>query len=640
MTSNLLFGRSILFFNYYSNWVTAVFLTFLICGCLPKEKKKTNSESKRVTLLSPESQQKFINPLPIPQRIHTKRGSHYQIPIKEAFFWLGLKSKSGDSLKTKMWGFEYEGKVYSPGPTFLAQTDEPITVQWNNQLPPHPHILPVDYSIHTPHLKDSNSLPIVIHLHGGHTESESDGYPEAWYTQNYQELGPDYVKKNYYYDNSQEATTLWYHDHTIGMTRLNVYAGLYGFYLISDPNEKRLQEENVLPPDSLTLEIVFNDANFTEKGELYYPGRHGQPIDPIIKKKIEENWPDPTHFDEFFGEFIMANNMCWPKLEVKPCIYRFRILNGSSSRTFVLEFENQMQFYQIGSDGGFLEKPVSLTLLVLAPAERADLLVDFSKFKGKNIILKNLGPELPFRGYVNPKDPKNSTKLIYNKGGNQKITDGFGGFASIADPNSTGLVMRFDVENNKNTQRINFNSSISLRSSFPTLEPHKAIKTRKLILFNLKDDLGRTLTLLGTLDKGSLFFMDSVTEIIEKNTIEIWEIYNTTNSAHPIHLHQVQFQVLNRQLYEGDLVFHDQKLMDTDRTFKGAHLKFKTFKGEPILPQAIEKGLKDTALSLAGQVTRLIAYFDRSGKYVWHCHIITHEDYDMMRPFIVVEKTH
>ncbi|MTI32935.1 multicopper oxidase family protein [Xanthovirga aplysinae] len=616
-------------------------MSFLL-NCSPYKEVEEKNTKEKITLLDAHTQEKFVNPLPIPQRISTQRGAHYKIPIKEGLFWLGLRNKNGDSLKTKMWGFEYNGSIHSPGPTFLTMKDHPINIKWSNQLTFKPHFLPVDYSLHTPKLKDSTSLPIVIHLHGGHTEAESDGYPESWYTQNYREVGPTFIKKDYSYDNSQEATTLWYHDHTVGMTRLNVYAGLYGFYLISDENEKKLLEEKIIPPESKTTEIIINDANFTEKGELYYPGRHGQPLNPYMTTEIKENWPDPTHFAAFFGTFIMANNMCWPKMEVEPAMYRFRLLNGSTSRTYILEFENQMPIYQIGSDGGFLNNPLKLKQLILVPAERADIIIDFSTHEGEKIILKNLGPDLHFRGFVDPKDPKNSTKLIYNKDENRRITDGFGGFAPIADPKSTGLVMRFDVteqaDSPDKTEKINFNSNTKLRPTLELLDPKQAVKTRKLVLFKLADDLGRTLAMLGTLKDGSLFFKDSITEVIEKNTIEIWEIYNTTISSHPVHLHQIQFQILDRQVFEVDLTFHDQKLLYTDRTFKGAILNFKKFVDKPILPQANEKGRKDTALVFSGQLIRLIVRFDLPGKYVWHCHILAHEDYDMMRPLMVVEK--
>ncbi len=160
---------------------------------------------------------------------------------------------------------------------------------------------------------------------------------------------------------------------------------------------------------------------------------------------------------------------------------------------------------------------------------------------------------------------------------------------------------------------------------------------RKLSLFRLDDPDGRTVVLLGTLDGGSLFYADPVTEVIENNTTEIWEIYNATASAHPIHIHLVQFELLDRQPYDGEVLVKRQQFMHTDKIFDGAKLKLNGLTGKPIAPEPNEQGLKDTVLALSGQVTRVIAHFDRAGQYVWHCHIITHEDYDMMRPLVVVD---
>ncbi len=592
--------------------------------------------ARRVTLLDPSSQEKFVNPLPLPKRLYMEEGDSLVLPIVETEQWVGLKDPNGNQLTTTFYGFEYEDGTGSPGPTIVTRQNQNISVEFQNQLPNNkPPIFPVDTSLHVPHIDNfDQEKPVVIHLHGGHTEPDSDGNPLAWYTQNYQSKGEDFVKQTYDYDNTQEACCLWYHDHTVGMTRLNVYGGLAGFYLIKDENEDRLIAENIIPNDSNMIELVISDALFDDQGNLYNPGSHGQPINPIIQKEIQANWPNPTVLDEFFGNFIMVNGMTWPKHEVEPTRYRLRLLNGSSSRSYVLEFENGMEFYQIGSDGGFLDSPVRLTQLVITPAERMDIVIDFTEHAGEQIILKNLGPELPFRGYVDPEDPEDSMKLVYNDGGDLEITDGTDGLAPIAPPDTSGVIMRFDVGANEDSvqpQATNFTPAVELRTPLVPLPRDNPAVVRQLPLFNLRDDIDRTIVLLGTMDRGSLFFMDEITEIIEPNTVEIWEIYNTTGSAHPIHVHQVQFEILNRQEFDGDLMMRDQQLMDTGRTFQGATLDFHGLKGDPVPPQPNEQGRKDTALALAGQVTRLIMRFDTPGQYVWHCHIITHEDYDMMR---------
>ncbi|MEV0945549.1 multicopper oxidase domain-containing protein [Rhodococcus sp. NPDC049939] len=621
-----------------------------VAGCSTSSNQtEIGGGATSVTLLDPASQEKFSNLLPMPARIYAAAGMTLTVPIMESRQWLGLRASDGSEMMTTVYGFEHQGQVTAPGPSIIVRSNEDVQVEWRNQLPnDEPYILPIDLTLHIPHLPNATAefieqKPVVIHLHGGHTESESDGNPEAWYTQEYQATGPDWDKSVYFYDNTQEAAGLWYHDHTVGMTRLNTYAGLAGMYLIKDATEDRLIDGSIIPDDDHMIEIVIHDALFDDEGNLYYPGRHGEPINPIIQKDIADNWPDPTVLDEFFGTHILVNGMAWPKVELEPNKYRLRLLNASSSRSYVLEFDNGMEFFQIGSDGGFLNSPVRLTQLVVTPAERMDIIVDFNDCANQQIILKNLGPELPFRGYVDPAEPANSMKLVYNAGGDRVISDGMGGLATIADPESTGLVMRFDIGEagpQSEAQAINFDPTIPLREPLQLLPRDNPQTVRQLVLFNLRDDMDRTLVLMGTLESGSLFFMDETTEIVPQNSTEIWEIYNTTGSAHPMHIHQVQFQVIDRQEFNGDLVNRTQQFMDDpNRTFQGATLDLHGLNGDPVLPQPNEQGRKDTVLALAGQVTRLVAHFDRPGNFVWHCHIITHEDYDMMRKFQVTPES-
>lgn len=610
----------------------------LLAGCT-----RAGDDAGSVTLLDPAGQEKFRNQLPMPPRIYADAGVPVTMAIKETQQWAGLRAADGRKLMTPGYGFEHQRQLASPGPTVIARANQVLEIEWQNQLPSDkPSLLPIDPTLHIPDLGDATAQfieqkPVVIHLHGGHTESDSDGHPEAWYTQNYQTTGPDWVKKTYSYANTQEAAGLWYHDHTVGMTRLNVYAGLAGMYLIKDENEDGLIDRSIIPDDEHMIELVIQDALFDDAGNRYLPGRHGQPIDPIAEKEIAENWPNPTVLDEFFGNHILVNGMAWPKVELEPNRYRLRLLNGSVSRTYVLKLEGGVEMFQIGSDGGFLNSPVSLTELVIAPAERMDVIVDFSEYAGRQITVKNLGPELPFRGYVDPADPENSMKLVYNAGG-LEITDGKGGFATIADPDTTGLVMRFDIGEPTTPaalQAVDFSPAVALRQPLQPLGRDEP-RVRKLVLFNLRDDMDRTLVLLGSMESGSLFFSDEVTEIVALGATEIWEIYNTTGSAHPIHIHQVQFEIVDRQEFDGELVHRTQRFMhDPDRTFAGATLDLHGLRGDPVTPQPNERGRKDTALALAGQVTRFIAHFDLPGTFVWHCHIISHEDYDMMREFEV-----
>jgi spore coat protein A, manganese oxidase len=218
--------------------------------------------------------------------------------------------------------------------------------------------------------KPNMGWPAVTHLHGGHSEFASDGLPEAWFTQDFKETGAHYVKKNYRYDNTQEAATLWYHDHALGITRLNVYAGLAGFYLLRDDNEDLLIENGVIPSGEQEIEIVIQDRMFTSDYQLFMPSLNEPEECPLPEPLSEEcdPLPNPSAVAEFFGDVILVNGKAWPKLDVGPGKYRFRLLNGSDSRFYVLQFRNtatggditdggDYPFYVIGTEDGFLNYP-------------------------------------------------------------------------------------------------------------------------------------------------------------------------------------------------------------------------------------------------------------------------------------------
>jgi spore coat protein A len=203
----------------------------------------------------------------------------------------------------------------------------------------------------------------VVHLHGGHVPPQSDGYPETT-------LLPG-QSAAYEYPNLQSPATLWYHDHALGITRLNVYMGLAGFYMIRDPAESKLN----LPRGRYEIPLVIQDRSFNDDSSLEYP----------------ESWEE-----EFFGDAILVNGKVWPYLDVEPRKYRFRILNGSNSRTYKLALDSGQAFYQIGTDGGLLEEPVEVKQITLTAGERADVIVDFSKRRGE-VHLVNSAPA-PFPG--------------------------------------------------------------------------------------------------------------------------------------------------------------------------------------------------------------------------------------------------
>jgi len=580
-------------------------------------------------LLEAEEHPKFMNTLPIPYRIDATEAEEYNAFMRETDQWLGLVNEEGDKLMTTVWGYQITtvpGPPTYPGPTFVAQKDVPLTVTWRNHLPrynfpdgPGAHLLPVDPNIHISHPIEGG-IPTVTHLHGGHTESASDGLPEAWFTQRFRETGPQFIKETYYYDNDQESATLWYHDHALGITRLNVYAGLAGFYFLRDGNENALIEDGVLPVGPYEVEVVIQDRMFTEDGQLFYPSE-GPEVEPGFDPLPE----GPSVIAEFFGDFIVVNGIAWPKMEVEPRKYRLRLLNGSDSRFYVLEFHDDpvggtnLDFYQIGTDVGLLPSPVEIDRLLLGPGERADLVVDFSSFEeGDEIYLRNFGPDDPFKGF-NP---------------DGTLSDGEGGALPPADPATTGTIMKFAVSLPMDGMipDATVDAGTMLRPDIMPLEQDGA--TRNLVLFEGLDSYGRLQPLLGTLDEGSLAWFEPITENPMVDDIEVWEVYNATEDAHPIHLHLVAFQIMNRESFTGVVEEKDQPQHDGSYGVGGI-LTDVVLGGDVRGPEPNEEGWKDTAVMLPGEVTRVIAKFDREGRYVWHCHILSHEDHEMMRPYYV-----
>lgn len=593
---------------------------------------------------------KFINEMPLPARINATSGGKFTVEMSDTVQFLGIYDTAAspatdNPLNTRVWGYGLQGgTVTYPGATFVAMRDVPVEVKWQNKLPKGLHLVALDDSIHLfdPIKKTyaEGNIPVVAHLHGGHTESASDGLPEAWFTQGWAEVGPQWVKKTYYYDNDQEAATLWYHDHTLGITRLNVYAGLAGFYLLRDANENTLINDNILPGGAQELEVVIQDRVFDANGQLKLPVALG-PEETNFPGSLVPSIPDLAGepflgFDfendtsivaEFFGDFILVNGVAWPFRNVEPRKYRLRLLNGSDSRFYVLEFRNTqtgngapIPFLQVGTDDGLLEYPVQISQLILAPGERADVVFDFDSgdITGSEVFLRNFGPDEPF---------KTLADIASNP----------------AEPDSTQQVMKFVVGAETTGPTATVTTATALRPSITPLI--QTGPTRMLGLFEGLDEFGRLQPLLGvaetTLDlagnrvDGSLGWFNPITEWPSLGAVEVWEIYNSTEDAHPIHLHLVTFQIINREPFETDVIDALQvqhggtigvgKILENIQVLGGAQG-----------PALNEDGWKDTVIAPPGYVTRVIAKFDRPGRYVWHCHILSHEDHEMMRPFQVV----
>jgi spore coat protein A, manganese oxidase len=637
--------------------------------------------------LPPGSIPKYTTPLVIPPAMprtskmttQGRAGDYYEIAVRQ--FQQHILPQSMGLPPTTVWSYgsvTYPATFNYPAFTIEARWQQPVRVKWMNQLVDAngnylPHLLPIDQTLHWanppggPGGTDTEGLdpmpyggpvPIVTHLHGGHSGEESDGFPEAWFLPaasnipaGYATVGSHYdtfkAKAEalygqpwtpgsavFQYDNDQAAATLWYHDHTLGMTRSNVYAGPAGFYLLrGGPGDKVLDQKGkpaVLPGPAPTLgdpagtkyyeiPIAVQDRSFNEDGSLFYPDNRAffeglnQPptppyLDiPFIPDQACDSLPSdisPIFNPEFFGNTIVVNGKTWPFLEVEQRRYRLRFLNGCNSRFLILKMSNGLPFWQLGAEGGFLPAPVQVDQLLLGLAERADVIVDFTDVPvGTSIVLQNLGPDEPFGELHEPPEP-------------------------VADPNTTGQVMQFRVVQRTSPDKSTPPNQLVLPAP-PPLPP--ATTTRQVSL-NEEDSqtvrvstdenenvvldcsaggaFGPRFALLGTVDGGagvSLRWDDPITETPAVGATEVWEMYNFTEDAHPIHIHEITFQVLERQPFGGAV--------------RG--------------PEIWETGRKDTVIAYPGEITRVKGTYDRAGLFVWHCHIVEHEDHEMMRPYRV-----
>lgn len=514
--------------------------------------------------------EKFVDKLPIPSVLKKVKTTSNDIPYYEVTMEQVQQKLHRDLPPTTVWG--YNGMY--PGPTFEVTRNQPIYVKWKNKLP-FEHLLPVDRTLHGSE-PNQPSVRTVVHLHGGRVKPENDGYPEAWFTRDFGNVGSKFVHEVYYYPNCQRSATLWYHDHAIGITRLNVYAGLAGFYIIRDEHEEDLD----LPSGKYEIPLVIQDRSFYPNGELFYPTQTGHEPPPSDQPPppIDQTLPNPSVVPEFFGNTILVNGKVWPYLEVEPRKYRFRILNGSNARFYRMKLSTGQQFIQIGTDGGLLEHPVKVSELILAPAERADVIIDFSKAAGQNIILTNDAPS-PFPNGDEPSPDLRQIMQIRVKG-------------------------KFSKHDKSHIP--------STLSCLEHLNPAKAITIRKNTLVEGTDEFGRLKLLLNNMDWNEI----PLTETPYNGTVEIWELFNQTEDTHPIHLHLVQFQILGRAPFTGDPNGPDLVI------------------GTELPPDENERGWKDTVRANPGEVTRIIARFGPfTGIYPWHCHILEHEDHEMMRPY-------
>lgn len=546
------------------------------------------------------------------------------------------------------------------------------TIDWANPLgtvctPDAAGVLPVACST----FAYRGPQPTAPHLHGGEVEPLYDGGPEAWWlpagaaATNVTGIGspavPGAGSAQFIYPTGQQAGSIWFHDHAMGITRLNVFAGLAGLYLITDP-AKELPNANdtvaCTAPGAICLPafpqydipLIIQDRSFDTTGQIFYNLASNPQPNPLVH---------PFWIPEFIGDAIVVNGKTWPYLDVEPRQYRFRLVNGSNARTYNLSLDNKAPFLAIATDDGYLDTAVSTPSLLIAPGERYEVIIDFTAVKPGSKILMINNARTPYPGGVSV---NNST---------------------------TGSIIQFRVVKALTTAIPNTTIAVgtNLRPNNPILNIKGVTPMfkRQLTLNEILSPTGPLeLVLNNTTYSGVVAGM--TTRESEKPQIgatELWEIINTTADAHPIHIHLASFQIVNRQAYDngpkkGYVAAYSAALLaagvgagagppnaymtpNADGAI-GGNPAISLFLGKnPVKPPLpYENGWKDTAIMMPGEVTRIMIRwaptdtpvgsetlgtsqypFDPTQLagtvgYVWHCHIIDHEDNDMMRPYVVM----
>ena len=742
-----------------------------MCMCIPP------GNNTSVTLLDANIIPKYTTKLPMtkPVQPHAKP-NHYKIGLgKTEQQMLPLYNVDGtytNFLRTPIFGYGVNNEYSYPFDTIEVNHNIPCTIEWVNELVDIdgnfiPHILPIDQTLHWANpvggyaLRDSDmnpdkntyngAIPIITHVHGLNSYEHSDGWTESWYLpkaknidSTYAKVGSkyEYFRRQYekqfgnsfgwsdgsiqsFYENNDSDGTYWYHDHTLGLTRTNVYAGAAGFYILrNNPKDVILDSRTNLPAilpnnglinniytDDKELQIVIADKSFNLDCSLFFPSSRsffegvtpdkwnfvtypdwfdpntGHIIDNSTMQTFKPNNmnmntmntgtmnmgtmnmgtmnmgttqsnqtnpnpnpnPNPNQNivningnqvdlnkyvqsdvhkiinPEFFGNTIVVNGVCWPFHNVNKQRYRLRLLNGSNSRTYIIYFGTvKYPFAIIGTDGNVLNNLIIVNELIMMPGERYDIIFDFAQVLEQELIIYNIGPDIPFNG----------TNDI------------------PSDPNTTGQIMKFIIDSNivvDNTTPLEFlilpqkdivpdintiirdlciveydsnNVSVLMDSNSNLYKDSNGVINQYFNKDSIPNGLmqmpyGPVIALVGVYDVINakpigLRWMQSMTEYPVINTTEIWRIYNTTGDAHPMHVHLVQFEIVGREPIDPNVPL-----------IVGS------------VPQAWETSRKDVVISYPGEILIIKMIFNKSGLYVWHCHMIDHEDNEIMRPMYI-----
>jgi FtsP/CotA-like multicopper oxidase with cupredoxin domain len=703
------------------------------------------------TPLPAKSIPKFVDPVPtfvgarVPGTSLVVSMHEFQQKVLPESAYARLPAPFNDG--TFVWGYKVGNRSpHYPGYTIEARRRVAMHVTYVNNLPlPGDSMLAprltIDQTIHWadplhqmtttppftgPTTPYTGPIPTVVHLHGGMDPSEFDGNPEGWFTPNglhgpaygtFAPTAPNAVV--YRYPNYQPATTLWVHDHALGITRINIFAGLAAFYFVRDKYDSGLPNNPLgLPAGYQEIELMFQDREFDTDGQLLWPdgtpaahptGLVGPPPNPSVH---------PFWISEFFGGAIVVNGKSWPYLNVEPRRYRFRIVNGSNARFFTMRLVDAASqapgpaFWQIGTDGGLLDRPVQLNdphdpaalRLLLGPAERADIIIDFAGLAGRSFTLVN-NAAAPYPDGVAP-DPATNGQLMqfrvhlplsgrdttYNPANGAPLRGGRNqdnAIVRLANP-ATGAVA-VGVTPSVSRQLV----LIEVDRQGMGIEADGSGGPIEVLLNNTKWDgmrEGTTTPVPGS--QANPLSADYVTELPRVGSTEVWEFINLTTDAHPIHIHLVQVQLINRQAahvasYQAaySALFPGGRYIGITPTGTwglvtyppgvyipgyGPPLPYNTpnaggalggnpdigpyLQNRPTLPDPNEAGWKDTIKVHPGMVTRFIARFAplpppvagvKPGQnrfafdptigpgYIWHCHILDHEDNEMMRSYVL-----
>ncbi len=574
---------------------------------------------------------------------------------------LGLR-RAGLPLMTTAWGYGRvdpatgSPQVTHPGRSFVVQKGSPIQVNWRNDLVDAtgaslPHILPVDQTVMLqtdPANNPIDGVPIATHHHGGDTMAEFDGTPDQWLTPRRRQTGPgiqlgtpgtpgvngDILASDgsirYVYENSEEAALTWYHDHAEGLTRLNAYAGLAGAYVVRDSNEAELIRRNLLPSGPYEVALLLQDKVFDADGQFAYPA------DPLLAPVPTQGLDptQPTHLPEMYGDVICVNGVAWPRLDVEPRAYRLRLLNGSDSRFYTLTFDTTggvgpfLGFRLIGTDLGFGNTAPTLRTLTIGPGERYDLVLDFEALAKATVVLRNSAPTpyplgAPVAAGSGP-DELMAFKVV--KPLNRAIPK--------TTPIQDKTALRGWVPPGLPA------GALSSAPKLPALVVPAGTTVRRVLLGEGSDEFGRIMPLLGTYAAGTLGFHEPASENVvipagQAAVTEVWEFWNASVDSHPLHMHLVRFRVLNRQAFTCTLTPKPMINNWTGVTITDPASPQPALARRVSLPNPYETGWKDTVECPPGVVTRVLVTFNRPGKYVYHCHILSHEEHDMMRWYTV-----